>query len=126
MEQKEPVKKHRGGRPKKSIKNDQVLHVKCTLLDKTTIQGKARIAGYTVSRFMREIALKGKIDRKDKTFPKEVLKFEALINNIGSNLNQIAKKLNSTGQLSPFWAKQLEFHLDELEIIKEKINSYFQ
>lgn len=125
MEQKDTVKKNKGGRPKKAVKKAQVLHVKCSALEKTIIKGKARTANLSVSRYMREIALTGKIDSKDKAFPKEVLKLFALLHNIASNINQIVKKLNSTGVLTPFWNEQLKFHLDELEKIEEKINSYF-
>lgn len=126
MEQHEPVKKGKGGRRKKAVKKDQVLHVKCSLLDKTTIHGRAKNVGVSISQYMREIALTGKIDRKDKTFPKEVLQLIALLHNIASNINQAVKKLNSTGVLTPFWKQQLEFHLGELEKIEGKINSYFE
>lgn len=125
MEQKGTVKKNKGGRPKKPVKKEQVLHVKCSSVEKTIIKGKARSATISVSQYMREIAITGKIDSKAKAFPKEVLKCLALLHNAASNINQIAKKLNSTGDLTPFLNDQLQFHLDELEKIEEKINSYF-
>jgi len=125
MEQKDTVKKNKGGRPIKAIKKAQVLHVKCSSVEKTIIKGKARSVNISVSQYMREIALTGKIDSKAKALPKEILKGFALLHNAASNINQIAKKLNSTGDLTPFLNDQLQFHLGELEKIEEKINSYF-
>lgn len=126
MEQKNTVKKYKGGRPKKPIKKEQVLHVKCSSLEKTIIKGKARSASISVSQYMREIALTGKIDSKTKALPKEILKCFALLHNTASNINQITKKLNSTGNLTPFLNDQLQFHLGELEKTEEKIKSWFQ
>ncbi len=126
MEQNGKSVKNKGGRPKKPVKKDQVLPVKCSSLEKTIIKGRARSANLSVSQYMREISLTGKIDSKDKTFPKEVLKFLALLHNTASNINQIAKKLNSTGDFTPFLNDQVKFHLGELEKIEEQINSFFQ
>jgi len=49
-----------------------------------------------------------------------------LLSNVALNINQIAKKLNSTGQFTPYWQEQLDFQLLELDKIEEQIKSCFQ
>lgn len=126
MEQKDKQAKNKGGRPKVAIKKDQMIPVKCSSMEKTIIKGKARATRLTASEFLRQLGLDGKIDRRQNDYPKEVLKLTILLSNVASNINQIAKKLNSTGQFTPYWQEQLNFHLQELDKIEEQIKSCFQ
>ena len=74
MEGKGEEKKRRGGRPKKLVKRDQLLGVKCTLLERTTIEQIAKSFALTVSDFLRTTALLSPGDVKPKrVLPKEVL-----------------------------------------------------
>ena len=126
MEQKDRPVKNKGGRPKVAIKKDQMIPVKCSSMEKTIIKGKARATRLTASEFLRQLGLDGKIDRRQNDYPKEVLKLTILLSNVASNINQIAKKLNSTGQFTPYWQEQLNLHLQELDKIEEQIKSCFQ
>ena len=125
MEQRDTRVRNKGGRPKVTIKKDQMIPVKCSSTDKIIIKGKARAVGLTPSEFLRELALKGKIVRRDASYPKEILQYIKPLNNTASNINQIAKKLNSTGQFTAYWQEQLEYHLSELKKMEQQINSCF-
>ena len=118
-------KKNKGGRPTVPIKKNKVISVKCTATDKMTIRGKARAAQTTVSELLLKLGLEGKIDRSKSTLPADANKLISIVNNIANNINQIAKKLHQTGQSTPYWKEQLEFHLGELKKIELTINSYF-
>jgi hypothetical protein len=126
MEQREIRVRNKGGRPKVAIKKDQMIPVKCSSMEKTILKGKARAVGLTASEFLRKLGLDGKIDRLDSSYPKEILQYIKLLNNAASNINQISKKLNSTGQFTPYWQQQLEYHLGELKKMEQQINSCFQ
>lgn len=50
--------KNKGGRPVKEVKQDRFIGVKCTLIEKTLLQEKAKILGLTLSEYLRESGLK--------------------------------------------------------------------
>jgi hypothetical protein len=85
---------NKGGRPKKKFCRDQQLAVMCTILERKTIEIKAKAAGVSVSQFLREIALKSQVVTPKKTLPIEILQFTATLNHIAANINQVAKKRN--------------------------------
>jgi hypothetical protein len=126
MEQKDKPIKNKGGRPKVAVKKNQLISVKCSLMEKTIIKGKARTVKLTSSQFLRQLGLDGKIDRPKNDYPKEVLQFIKLLNNIASSINQIARKLNDKGEFTLYWQEQLELHLADLKKMEGQINSYFQ
>lgn len=64
------------------------------------IKAKAQKIPLTVSGYLRELGLSGKIDMRKKAFPKEVLQGIASLNHIAANLNQIAKKRNGFDELN--------------------------
>src|ERR1051325_11653080 len=86
---------HKGGRPKKTVKRDQPLTVKCTIIERKAIEMKAKSANLSVSEYLRSMGLAGKIDSLKKQIPKEILEYKGTFNHIAANLNQIAKKINS-------------------------------
>ena len=90
----------KGGRPKKAVKCDQKITVMCTLIERTVINAKARLALLTVSEYVRKMALGGKIDSRRKTLPKEILDLKGTLNHLAANLNQIAKKRNGIDELT--------------------------
>jgi hypothetical protein len=102
--------KNKGGRPQKKIKRQQLLGVKCSLVERRIIEVKAKQAQLTVSEYLREMGLTGKIDSRQKALPKEVLQLITLINHSNGLLNQIAKKMNSLMPLA-------EFDMDALELL---------
>ena len=92
MEEQKPRTKNKGGRPKKAVKKDQLLAVKCSLFERRAIEARAKSINLNTSEYLREIALTGKIDRREKALPKEVLELTGTLNHMAANLNQIAKK----------------------------------
>ncbi|MEC5143183.1 mobilization protein [Chitinophaga sp. 212800010-3] len=126
MEQQNAPTKKKGGRPKKTVKKDQILAVKCSLYERRIIEARAKSANLSVSEYLREIAMTGKIDRQEKALPKEVLELTGTLNHAAANLNQIAKKRNSMEELSPLERANLKVQSRELKTLTSKIKNYFQ
>jgi len=126
MEQLEKQTKSKGGRPKKAIKKDQLIPVKCSSYERRVIVGKAKTANVSTSEYMREIALTGKIDRREKALPKEVLQLTAMLNHIAAYLNQIAKKRNGIEELSALERANLKIQSGDLKQLAKTIKSHLQ
>jgi hypothetical protein len=126
MEQLEKQTKNKGGRHKKAVKKDRLISVKCSSYERSIIVGKAKIAEVSTSEYMREVALTGKIDRREKALPPEVLQFTAMLNHIAANLNQIAKKRNGIEELTSYERASLKFQSAELKQLAAKIRSDLQ
>ncbi len=92
--------KNKGGRPKKTVKQNHFIGVKCTADEKNQIRQKAGAAELTTSEYLRDMGLKGQADRKIKVLPKEVLLFTATLNHLAANMNQVAKKRNQHDELT--------------------------
>jgi hypothetical protein len=101
-------KRNKGGRPIKPVKRNQLLGVKCSILEKKTIQAKAKYAGLTVSEFLRNLGLASKVYRPKMIIPKEILQFTGTLNHLAANLNQIAKKRNQLDELNALERAQLQ------------------
>jgi len=126
MEEQNVTTKNKGGRPKKAVKKDQLMAIKCTLYERKVIEARAKSANLSISEYLREIGLTGKIDRRDKALPKEVLNLTAALNHMGANLNQIAKKRNGADELSPLERAELKVQSGYLKEIAVQIKSYLQ
>lgn len=118
--------KNKGGRPKKDIKKDQFLAIKCSLIERKVIEANAKMTNLTISEYLREIGLTGKIKRQEKIFPKEILQLTGTINHLAANLNQIAKKRNGIDQLDAFERASLEVQSQELKRLAEEIKNYLK
>src|SRR5690242_2994504 len=94
--------KNKGGRPKKAIKKECRVSVRCSFIQRKAIQAKARSVNFSVSEYLLTMGLTGKIDSKEKALPKEILKFTGTLNHLAANLNQIAKKRNGIEPLNAF------------------------
>ena len=121
MEEQKPSTRNKGGRPKKAVKKDQLLAVKCSLFERRAIEARAKCANLSVSEYLREIALTGKIDRREKALPKEVLALTGTLNHMAANLNQIAKKRNSNEELNALERAELKVQSGELKGIAKQI-----
>jgi len=89
-------------RPKKEIAERQDKRfptVRCTATELADLYAKSHKAQLTLSEFIRRSSLKGKIIIKKSVDPMNFSLIHEL-NKIGTNLNQIAKKANSTGDVS--------------------------
>ncbi len=92
--------RNKGGRPKKTIKQKELIGVKCTLIEKIILKQKAKALGVSLSQYLRETGLKGQAVSKIKAFPKEILHFSGTLNHLAANLNQVAKKRNGIDELN--------------------------
>lgn len=126
MEEQNVITKNKGGRPKKAIKRDQLMAIKCTLYERKVIEARAKSANLSVSEYLREIGLTGKIDRRNKALPKEVLGFTAMLSHMAANLNQIAKKRNGIDELSPLERAELKVQSGQVKEVAAQIKSYLQ
>jgi Relaxase/Mobilisation nuclease domain len=70
MEARKTTTRNKGGRPRKAVKKDQLLAVKCTLYERRAIEARAKSANLSISEYLREITLTGKIDKRDKALPR--------------------------------------------------------
>ena len=111
----------RGGRPPKAVKKDQLLAFKCRLLERKMIEAKAKNAQLSVSEYIREMALNGKINRGNRTIPKEILRFTATLNHLAANLNQVAKKRNRYEVLSFLERADLQVRSEEIKALAQQI-----
>ena len=126
MEEQKPSTRNKGGRPKKAVKKDQLIAVKCSLFERRAIEARAKSANLSVSEYLREIALTGKIDRREKALPKEVLALTGTLNHMAANLNQIAKKRNSNEELNALERAELKVQSGELKSIAKQIKISFE
>jgi hypothetical protein len=99
MEELEKKLKNKGGRPIKAIKKSRVLTLKCSNYERMIIQAKAKKVNLTLSEYLREMALSGKVSLQGKALPKEVLEMTGTLNHMAANLNQLAKKSNSVTEV---------------------------
>ncbi|HEX6429962.1 MAG TPA: mobilization protein [Niastella sp.] len=126
MEQNENIRKKKGGRPKKAIKKDQLLPVKCDKEERKKIETRAKSVNLSVSQYMREISLNGHIDRREIVFPKEVLQLAGTLNHLAANLNQIAKKRNGIEELNALERATLQIQSRDLKRLAEDIKNYLK
>jgi hypothetical protein len=126
MEEVKVHTKNKGGRPKKDVKKDQLLAIKCSLSERKEIEEKAKTANLSVSEYLREMGLTGKIDRHEKTIPVEILQFTGTLNHLAANLNQIAKKRNGIEQLDALERAGLEVQSRDLKRLAEAIKNFLK
>lgn len=126
MEAIKQVRKNKGGRPKKAIKQNHFIGVKCSLIEKTILRQRAKTAGLTLSEFLRESGLKGQAVRKIKALPKEVLQFTGTLNHLAANLNQVAKKRNRMDELNALERADLQMLSGQVKQLAVDIKNYLQ
>lgn len=118
-------KNTKGGRPAKEIKRNKTITVHCSAFEQRLLKEKGKEAGITVSEYLREVGLPGKIDRPRKEFPKEALLLNGKLNHVAANLNQIAKKRNSGEDIGIYMRTQLDELCDQLHSLTYTIKNYF-
>ena len=126
MEEQRTTTRNKGGRPKKAVKKDQLLAVKCSLFERKAIEARAKSVNLSKSEYLREIALTGKIDRREKALPKEILEITGNLNHCAANVNQIAKKRNSGEELNALERAELKVLAGELKGAAMRIKTYLQ
>ena len=130
MKSMETVKKktwnRKGGRPRKPIRKSEQLAVMCSLVERKIIEYKAKQVGVSVSQFLRELALNGKIEAKPNTFPKEILLFTSTLNHLAANVNQVAKKRNREETFNAMERAEWIMLAEDVKKLAEKIKNCFQ
>jgi len=117
----ENIAKNKGGRPKKKVKRQEQLAVMCTLIERKIISSRAKKARLSISEYLREIGLNGKLIVK--TYPPEILEFTGKLNHLSANINQIAKKRNINEQLSPIERAELKVLSNEIKQLSVEIKN---
>ena len=117
---------NKGGRPKKDVKRDRLLSVKCSVNERKMICENAKTANLSVSEYLREMGLSGKIDRREKAIPKEILQLTGTLNHLAANLNQIARKRNGIEELNALERAGLEVQSRDLKKLAIEIRSYLK
>ncbi|HVX27890.1 MAG TPA: plasmid mobilization relaxosome protein MobC [Parafilimonas sp.] len=120
------IKKSIGGRPKKLIKQDHFIGIKCSASEKETLQQKAKANDLSLSEFLRETALKGQPVIQIKALPKEILLFTATLNHLAANINQIAKQCNTYNQLTAFERIELQMLSIQIKQLATDIKNYLK
>jgi hypothetical protein len=126
MEQMKHVMKNKGGRPKKNIKKDCRVSVRCSFVQRKAMQVKAKSVDLSVSEYLLKMGLTGKIDRQEKVLPKEILKLTGTLNHLAGNLNQIAKKRNGIEPLNAFDRASLLVQSVNLKQLSQAIKNYLK
>jgi hypothetical protein len=116
----------KGGRPKKAVKMDQLLGVKCTLIERKAIEARAKSVGLSVSEYLRKIALTGKIDRIERVLPKEVLQSLGTMHHVAANINQIGHKRNRGDELNALERAELFHDVGKVREAAKAIINYLQ
>lgn len=111
------IRNNKGGRPKKAVKKDQLLGVKCSFIERKVIETKAGLSNISVSEYLRKLGLSGKIDMKIKALSKDILQFKGTLNHLAANLNQIAKKRNMNDELNALERAGLEQLSKEIKLL---------
>lgn len=115
---------NKGGRPPKKSKRQEQLAVMCTLLERKIIKQRAQEVDLTVSEFLREAGMEGKIIKK--TFPKEILEFTGKLNHLAANINQIAKKRNRDDELNALERAKLKSLAEDIKNLTIEIKNYLK
>ena len=79
-----------------------------------------------MSEYLREMGLSGKIDRREKAIPKEILLLTGTLNHLAANLNQIARKRNGIEELNALERAGLEVQSRDLKKLAIEIRSYLK
>ena len=127
MEGNKAAEESKGGRPRKVVKRDQLLGVKCTVPERTAIEEKAKDNALSVSEYLRELGLHSSSKtRIQKTLPKEMLLLTATLNHLAANINQIAYRKNRGEALSPLGRVELFQLVMEIKALSVSIKSYLK
>ena len=116
----------KGGRPKKAVKRSYALTVKCNIIERKVIERKAKDAGLTVSEYLRDLGLTGKIDRQKKLVPPEILEYKGTLNHLAANINQVTRKINCNQLLLAGDTRILFKAPIEIKQHIENVEKYFQ
>lgn len=97
--------KYPGGRPIKFSKRDVLKSIRFTKAEYTMIEKKAAASGVSVTIYIRQICLHGKViqkmDEEEKVFVRQLI-------GMADNLNQRTKKVHQEGLISAMFLFEKE------------------
>jgi hypothetical protein len=102
------------GRMRVKDARKRLIHLRCTDHERTAIKAVADDAGFSVSAFLRLLALGDAGPRAVRRPPierAELARVLGELGKIGSNINQIAKAIHTTANL-PSWSELAEIRAD--------------
>ena len=98
---------------------DKNIFVRVTEIEKEIIKRKSIAAGYkAINSYAHNMLLNGIIIKVDL---KEILKLNTEINKIGTNINQIAYKANSSNRVTPDDIINLQLLLRDVQNIQSEM-----
>jgi len=102
-----------------NLKRPILLNIRVTEDEKSLVAEKMAAAGIrNREAYLRKMALDGYILRLDL---KEVKKMVALLSNATNNLNQIARRVNGTGNVYESDVRDIQAHMERLYAQSETI-----
>jgi len=119
-------KSNKGGRPKKENPRSTQFFIRCTKEEKKVIEEKAKLLHISISQFLRELGLSGKIDLKIKPIPKEILELKGTLNQMAANIHQLAKKRNCNDELNAFERAELTVLAGTIKTLVTDIKNHLQ
>lgn len=90
------------------------IHVRVTPEDKALLIKKASDIGYSLGEYARDQLLKGQVILIQPADRQQLLALEISLAKIGSNLNQLAKVANGSGQINGHELDEIKTKLKNL------------
>jgi hypothetical protein len=109
--------RNKGGRPKKKDLRDRRVEIRLTQEEHQILSKKAIRLNRSMAELLRDGALNVKVLEKQE--PKELIDVQRELSKIGTNVNQVARKLNQNVQTSDYFLKK------EVQDIKNKLADIF-
>lgn len=100
------------------MNRDNFIKIRVSADEMSAIKQRAEAANMSISGFLRELALNGKIILYDT---ENIYRFNQLLRAIGANINQIAMVVNSEKKV---FRGDIDSLRREVEKISEKFQSY--
>ncbi|MDO3645296.1 plasmid mobilization relaxosome protein MobC [Mucilaginibacter sp. L3T2-6] len=92
-----PKPKHKGGRPKASIKRESHAKIRLTATERILYNGRAKDAGMSLSDFVRDAIKSARVIARLSV---EDMKLMRMMTGLANNLNQLTKLAHRDGLLS--------------------------
>ena len=104
------------GRPRKGEqeRRSDHLNVRLTVVERAALDADARRVGLPVSRYVRRLIISKRRSIEQSRVPVVSGAAITALNQVGNNLNQLARHANAKGDLAPV-ARQLSQALSRLE-----------
>ena len=116
METVQQKQKHKGGRPFMPVKRNITVGIRFSEAELGILQQKAKAAGIKTGRYIREIALTGKVHQKVTETEMHIIR---QLVGMSNNLNQLAKKAHQEGTQSS--KIDFENYRDQIDLLLNQL-----